>query len=131
MDITPFTLYIITVLDGLNKGLLSFSVVFGVASLLSLAFFVATRIDNYTKYIDESTKYLKITFFTFVFTVLAGILIPSTKEAIFIFGVPYILESVKGSELSKVPPKFVEYLNLYIDKEVTDMKSIVEQKRQK
>jgi predicted secreted protein len=55
-------------------------------------------------------------------SIILSIAIPTTKQTAIIFGVPYLLEKSSEIHLDKVPVKVVDYLNTYLDKEITKMK---------
>lgn len=57
-----------------------------------------------------------------IFSILGIVLIPSTKEALMIFGIGTTYEYLKSSEATKqLPDKTVEFLNAWIDKETKEM----------
>lgn len=57
-----------------------------------------------------------------IFSILGIVLIPSTKEALMIFGIGTTYEYLKSSEATKqLPDKTVEFLNAWIDKETKEL----------
>ena len=111
---TPFMLYIWQILDSIC-GILG---VFAIVSLLAVLVTLIMIGDDYLKTYRPTIIFTTLT----IFCALASALIPSTKQAAIIFGVPMLLEQAQTMNADKIPVKLVDYLNTYLDAETKKIK---------
>lgn len=109
---TPFMIYCWLMLDGIK----AFFII--VASIGTIACFgeFAINFESFGK--SKSMKVPAILgLITLIISAVATI-IPSTKQAAIIFGVPALIQSAKDTNADKIPAKLVDYLNTYLDNEI-------------
>lgn len=114
---TPFMLYCWQMLDAACT-------VFGIITFTSGSMLCVCLMSyftlSHTKEEEESIKYMsKIITPIFIISSTLSILTPTTKQAAIIFGVPMMLNQAKEMQADKVPAKLIEYLNLYLDEEIS------------
>lgn len=106
------TLYWITRLDGLNV----LFIVLTVISAMGVTFTGLARIIHGSEVHGLFKSGLKYGIPTLVFSVIGLIFIPTTKDALLIYGVGNTIEYLQGNEKAReLPDKCIEALNNYID----------------
>lgn len=115
-------LYCLLKLDSINGLCTAFSIITGIALFVALVvfsirYFVEDETDT-PGIIKTSFKWLCI---TFCVTTLGTTFIPTTKEAVIMYGVPYMINKSSELNLDKVPKKLVDYTNAYLDQEITKL----------
>jgi hypothetical protein len=122
--ISSFLIYVLLMLDGLHNILTLTSV--GLAVVTFILFGICWVEDK------EFKLPKKLIATIVIISSILLVLIPNTKQAAIIFGVPYLLEHSKDLNLDKVPPKLVTYVNNYLDieldKQIAEIKSKHEKK---
>ena len=111
---TPFMLYIWQILN-------SICIILGVFATVSLLAVLVTLIMIVEDYLKTYRPTIIFTTLT-IFCALASALIPSTKQAAIIFGVPMLLEQAQNMNADKIPVKLIDYLNTYLDAETKKLK---------
>ena len=119
MELTsPLCLYMWTVLNNIHI----FSVLMIISILIALIICMTVwLVGGY----EKGLKWIKMLIISLAIFSLLVILIPNKKEAAIIFGVPYIINTVKDAmkniDTTSLPPKAVDYLNAYLDKEIDNL----------
>jgi hypothetical protein len=126
MEITPLMLYICTAMDSLIhvvSGLAFASIMASAACVMYMLLESA-----YTKTVKRLIAFFAV---LSVLLMLTSAALPTTKQTAIIFGVPYMMNTLKDTGVAKIPPKMVEYAEVYIDKELLAMKKELDQAREK
>ena len=124
MNITPWMLYWITRLDGIQ-------VLFGLMTVIAIVVMVFTAFCGYItlynldyfpcqdkeKCKDMARVLFKISKLTIIFLLIGilGIFIPSTKEMAAILIIPKIANSQTAEEMGKLPLKLTDLANQWIE----------------
>lgn len=104
------TLYWITRLDGLHNLFIASSVVTGIIMCITLIVWLE---DEYGETVK---KIMKCGIPMLLFSILGLIFVPTTKEALMIYGVGNTIEYLQGNEKAKeLPDKCIEALNTWVD----------------
>ena len=117
---TPFMIYLWLSLDSFNSLLVILAIL-----LIVIGFVIGLVIcfeDDIEYYGIKLSKCLKLVLGLFLGIVTLCTLIPTTKQAAVIFGVPYLINNAKEIHADQLPVKVVDYLNTYLDKEIKEMK---------
>ena len=121
-------IYWITRLDGINGWLIAFSVICGVVVFCSVIFYFVYR-DEHEQYGSDSSKnwmsffckMFKISTPIFVLLAILTIFIPTTKEAMLIYGVGTTIDYVKqNNTLKQIPDKCIDALDSWVDSFVNE-----------
>lgn len=126
MEITPWMLYLCTSMDALINvfsGLTFASVIAALACTMYMCIE-----GEFTKTVKRYITGFAITSILFMLTAAA---LPTTKQMAIIFGVPYMMSTLKDTGVDKIPPKIVEYADIYIDKELLKMRKELDQAKEK
>ena len=116
-------IYWITRLDLISGWLVAFAVITGILTFVSACFYLGDRSD-YEKYGCERdkrwmgffSKLFKILLASFFFFVTSSIFIPTTREALMIFGVGGTIDYIKSNEtINELPDKCVKALDAWVD----------------
>ena len=90
-----------------------------VMSISGIALFISFMLWTMAEYSDEIRKtlvWLKCTFATLVISSLIFVFVPSTKEAVLIWGVGSTIDYIQENETAKqLPDKCINALNDWID----------------
>lgn len=122
MELSPWTLYFIFQLDSFNHALawvFSISIITFIALWIFYGFqFPITskseqdRVDNFKKNQPWKGPLVVATVLLFL-----GALLPSTKTALMIWGIPQV---VNNEQVQQLPDKFIRLLNSYLDEYTLD-----------
>jgi len=119
--VTPFTIYLLFLLDGLEGIALAGFLVALLGSVICAASGCAAagdlEEDIAKKYFTTSLTSGKIA----IVSLIVFVLIPSTNQALFMFGVPMLLNSQQEAiaELGETPSKTLKLLNEYLEDELS------------
>lgn len=108
-------LYLLTILDGLNDFLIGLTIPCGILGGIGLfAYIMCKLIEN------EEHSMLKNWGITLVCTALtcglANVLIPTTQQAMMIYGVGTVVDYVQTNEdIKQLPDKCVQALDMWVD----------------
>lgn len=113
MEITPFMLYLCTISDSIIK----------ISKFLALFFCICMFINGLAMISkSEYARKMKIFFITsatlFVLFLFTAVLVPSTKNIAIMIGIPYVLNDLKCRQIDNIPPRWIEFVNLYIEREI-------------
>ena len=90
-----------------------------VMSISGIALFISFMLWTMAEYSDEIRKtllWLKCTFATLVISSLIFVFVPSTKEAVLIWGVGSTIDYIQKNETAKqLPDKCINALNDWVD----------------
>lgn len=114
-------IYWLTRLDSICGlfGIMTFISVI-VIIIFSISYFVEELYDNKKGFY----KILKISFFTFVFGVLGIIFVPTSKEALMIWGIGGTIDYIKSNDtIKQLPDKYIDALDKFIDEYNKDEKN--------
>jgi len=107
---TSLMLYFFLIMDSIVRLFIILSVILGILIFINL---MVKLIEN--KFIIK--RYVLLVGM-FIFSLTLTAIIPNTKQAAIIFGVPYLMENAEKIHLDKLPVKVVNYLNVYLDQEL-------------
>jgi len=116
-------IYWITRLDLISGWLVTFAVVAGFVTLVSIVAYIGNRSDyeiyghdGYKRWKEFSSKLFKISLPCFFFFVTSSILTPTTREALMIFGVGGTIDYIKSNEtINNLPDKCVKALDAWVE----------------
>lgn len=111
-----FELYLISILDGIDKFFLVTGAISAIIGVFLLLFIICTSgldEDNHQlMYIKYSKLLIIISLIAFLFNVL----IPSSKDGYIIFGVGSVIEYMSENDNAKnIPDKTLQYINKLLD----------------
>lgn len=116
-------LYWITRFDALHGLMVAITIAFGVLAFIFIVAFLFNQDDGDT---ELANKFLKRAFKFFIVTFISGAgiaFIPTTKEALVIYGVGGTIDYVKSDSTAKqLPKKAILALDKYLN-EITDDKN--------
>ena len=106
-------LYWLTRLEYIQNFLVIVMSVSGIAMFIS---FMSWMMANYAEEIRKSLLWLKCTFTTLVISSLIFVFVPSTKEALLIWGVGSTIDYIQENETAKqLPDKCINALNDWVE----------------
>ena len=110
------TLYWITRLDGIH----TFGLLFTFISILVISFscfvYLASKGDCDDETADIGFKLLKLSTLTLVMSSLIVIFVPTTKEALLIYGVGNTVDYIKSNEKAQqLPDKCIDALDAWVE----------------
>ena len=106
-------LYWLTRLEYIQNFLVIVMSVSGIATFISFAMWT---IAEYAEEIRKTLLWLKCTFATLVISSLIFVFVPSTKEAVLIWGVGSTIDYLQENETAKqLPDKCINALNDWVD----------------
>ena len=107
-------LYWLTRLEYIQNFLVIVMSVSGIATFISFAMWTITE---YAEEIRKTLLWLKCTFATLVISSLIFVFVPSTKEAVLIWGVGSTIDYLQENETAKqLPDKCINALNDWVDR---------------
>ena len=123
-------IYWITRLDLISVWLVTFAVIAGFITLVSIVAYIGNRSDyeiyghdGDKRWKEFSSKLFKISLPCFFFFVTSSILTPTTNEAMLIYGVGTTIDYVKqNNTLQQIPDKCINALDAWVDS-LTEKKS--------
>lgn len=109
-------LYWITRFDGLLMVLDTILICTGILGGILTLILAIVNTDLEESYFDSIVKYLKIFVVTFIITLTIKAFVPSTKEALMIYGVGSTVEYLKSNEKAmKLPDKCIDALDAWVE----------------
>lgn len=122
---TPLMMYYWLKLDCICDTIRGFVAIIVVVWVFGTVVYAVSHDDDNAQDFRKSLKpFLKMILPTaFLILVTIVTLLPTTKQAAIIFGVPYLIENAKGINLDKLPIKVVDYLNAYLDDETKRLRN--------
>ena len=109
-------LYWITRFDGLHMVFDTILISSGMLGGILILILVIVNTDLEESYFDSIVKYLKIFVVTFIITLTVKAFVPSTKEALMIFGVGSTIEYLKNNEKAmELPDKCIDALDAWVE----------------
>lgn len=119
-------IYWITRFDGINTIFITFLVISTIASALFIIVYIVNYCneqecsgvykEEYKSYQKLGTKFLKITIPIFIVSCLGVIFVPTTKQALLIYGVGGTIDYVKTNPTAKqLPDKCIKALDGWVD----------------
>lgn len=119
-------IYWITRFDGINTIFITFLVISTIASALFIIVYIVNYCneqecsevykEEYKSYQKLGTKFLKITIPIFIVSCLGVIFVPTTKQALLIYGVGGTIDYVKTNPTAKqLPDKCIKALDKWVD----------------
>lgn len=109
-------LYLLTILDGLNDFLVGLTILGGVLGVVCLFVYLMYRLVE-----QEDHPMLKkwgiISICITLICSLTNVFIPTTQQAMMIYGVGTVVDYVQTNEdIKQLPDKCVQALNMWVDK---------------
>lgn len=109
-------LYWITRFDGLLMVFDTILICFGVLGGILTLILAIENTDLENRIFDSIVKYLKIFAVTFIITLTVKAFVPSTKEALMIYGVGSTVEYLKSNEKAmQLPDKCIDALDAWVE----------------
>jgi hypothetical protein len=109
-------LYWITRCDPIGNAALVFLIISSVALGLLILGYVACSEDNDQSGVNLAKKLLKMVAPVFIISLLIEVFIPTTKEALVIYGVGGTVDYIKQNPIAKqLPDKCVKALDKWVD----------------
>lgn len=109
-------LYWITRFDALRMVFDTILISSGALSGVLTIILIIGNTDLEDRIFDSIVKYLKIFAVTFIITLTVKAFVPSTKEALMIFGVGSTIEYLKGNEKAmQLPDKCIDALDTWVE----------------
>lgn len=109
-------LYWITRFDALRMVFDTILISSGALSGVLTIILIIGNTDLEDRIFDSIVKYLKIFAVTFIITLTVKAFVPSTKEALMIFGVGSTIEYLKGNEKAmQLPDKCIDALDAWVE----------------
>ena len=116
-------IYWITRLDLISVWLVTFAVIAGFVTLVSIAAYIGNRSDyeiyghdRDKRWKEFSSKLFKISVPCFFLFVTSSILTPTTKEALLIYGVGSTIDYIKSNDtINQIPDKCVKALDAWVE----------------
>lgn len=109
-------IYWLTRLDAINDLLLICVLVLGIISAVCLVSAGISYMENEDGILEQSLKGVKKTIAPFIVSVLLFIFIPTTKDALLIWGVGGTIDYIKSNDTAKqLPDKCIKALDKFVD----------------
>ena len=106
-------LYWLTRLEYIQNFLIIVMSISGIALFVS---FMMYLMSNYAEEIKSSLKWVVSSFITLIISSLIFVAVPSTKEALFIWGVGSTIDYIQENETAKqLPDKCINALNDWVE----------------
>ena len=116
-------LYWLTIFDGLNKlGLIMLFISLAFFCTMAI-FFFASREENDDDGITLAKKGMKVSSPIFIIGLLMVIFIPTTEQALLIYGIGGTIDYLKSNDTAKqLPDKYIKALDKWVDEYTMDEK---------
>lgn len=109
-------LYWITRFSYIHGVGIFFMVISGVALALLIIMYFDAEEENCKEYIKICNKLFKITIPTFIISLIMFLFVPTTKEALIIYGVGGTVDYLKENPTAKqIPDKCIKALDKWVD----------------
>lgn len=118
-------IYVVARLDALNVFFKLTTIIFGAATVILFAIYIADKIDNYGDGGEKSKPFLKLFGLIAVIFITMAILLPTSKEAVAIYLIPKI---ARNEDVQKVPSNAVKFLNIKLEEWLRDVENGKEKK---
>ena len=106
-------LYWLTRLEYIQNFLVIVMAVSGIAMFIS---FMSWLVATYEEEVSKSLLWLRYTFATLIISSLIFVFVPTTKEAVLIWGVGSTIDYIQDNETAKqLPDKCINALNDWVD----------------
>lgn len=110
------TLYWITRLDGINTFCFIVTAVSAVSAIISCFIYLGSKTDCDEESADNGAKILKLSTLILAMSSLIAIFVPTTKEALLIYGVGNTVDYIKSNEKAQqLPDKCIDALDAWVE----------------
>lgn len=110
--------YWLTRLDGIRVVMTVMLIVSAVVSVVCVVVYIVEGLEEDEEYMSNILgKFLKIFIPMFLLSAVARVFIPSTNEALMIWGVGGTIDYIKGNEkIKQIPDKCIDALDMWVNR---------------
>lgn len=110
--------YWLTRLDGICVFMTAMLLVSAIVSVVFAVAYIIERLEEDEEYMSNiSGKMLKIFIPMFLLSAVARVFIPSTNEALMIWGIGGTIDYIKGNEkIKQIPDKCIDALDMWVNR---------------